>query len=148
MRIRDASSKTPEIVKHCQLTNVVANENPDTWYWGTKPGVYLETDFTEVNKKYIDRIFTDISRYLFRLDWDFPHQAWNYIHSDNEALRGHTANVCAFSDDRVRNGPAFVSQVEQGLANILRIDRKRYCAYRCQSSGHVEIINKTLKKRP
>lgn len=36
------------------------------------------------------------------------------------------------------NGPAFVTQGNQGLASILGIDWKFYCAYRPQNSGQVE----------
>ena len=53
IRIRDANLKKAEFVKNskaCQLNNASANEkNPSTWYWGTKPRVYCETDFMEVN---------------------------------------------------------------------------------------------------
>lgn len=44
------------------------------------------------------------------------------------------------------NGPAFVAQVSQGLAKILGLDWKLHCAYRPQSSGQVERMNRTLKE--
>ena len=44
------------------------------------------------------------------------------------------------------NGPAFVAQVSQGLAIQLGIDWKLHCAYRPQSSGQVERMNRTLKE--
>ena len=44
------------------------------------------------------------------------------------------------------NGPAFVAQVSQGLATQLGIDWKLHCAYRPQSSGQVERMNKTIKE--
>ena len=44
------------------------------------------------------------------------------------------------------NGPAFVAQVNQGLAIQLGIDWKLHCAYRPQSSGQVERMNRTLKE--
>ena len=44
------------------------------------------------------------------------------------------------------NGPAFVAQVSQGLAKILGIDWKLHCAYRPQSSGQVERMNRTIKE--
>ena len=40
------------------------------------------------------------------------------------------------------NGPAFVSQVTKSLG----IDWKLHCAYRPQSSGQVERINRTIKE--
>ncbi|XP_012903440.1 uncharacterized protein LOC101674231 isoform X2 [Mustela putorius furo] len=44
------------------------------------------------------------------------------------------------------NGPAFVSQVSQSVAKLLGIDWKLHCAYRPQSSGQVEIMNRTIKE--
>ena len=44
------------------------------------------------------------------------------------------------------NGPAFVAQVSKGMAIQLGIDWKLHSAYRPQSSGQVERINRTLKE--
>ena len=44
------------------------------------------------------------------------------------------------------NGPAFVSQVSQSVAKLLGIDWKLHCAYRPQSSGQVERMNRTIKE--
>lgn len=44
------------------------------------------------------------------------------------------------------NGPAFVAQVSQGLARQLGINWKLHCAYRPQSSGQVEHMNRTIKE--
>lgn len=44
------------------------------------------------------------------------------------------------------NGPAFVSQVSQGLDKVLDINWKIHCAYCHQSSGQVERMNRTLKE--
>lgn len=44
------------------------------------------------------------------------------------------------------NGPAFVSQVSQSVATLLGIDWKLHCAYRPQSSGQVERMNRTIKE--
>lgn len=44
------------------------------------------------------------------------------------------------------NGPAFVSKVSQGLAEILGTNWKLYCVYLPQSSGQVERMNRTLKE--
>ena len=44
------------------------------------------------------------------------------------------------------NGPAFVSQVSQMVAKSLGIDWKLHCAYRPQSSGQVERMNRTIKE--
>ena len=44
------------------------------------------------------------------------------------------------------HSPAFVAQVGQGLAKILGLNWKLRCAYRPQSSGQVERMNRTLKE--
>ena len=44
------------------------------------------------------------------------------------------------------NGPAFVSQVSQLVAKSLGISWKLHCAYRPQSSGQVERMNRTIKE--
>ena len=44
---------------------------------------------------------------------------------------------------RLDNGPAFVSKVSQGLAEILGTNWKLHCVYHPQSSGQVEKINRT-----
>lgn len=53
--ISGANSKIVEMVKTgkaCQLTNMVDNEkNPASWFRGTKPRLYWETDFTEIKTK-------------------------------------------------------------------------------------------------
>lgn len=44
------------------------------------------------------------------------------------------------------NVPAFVAQISQGLAKIPGFNWKLHCAYRPQSSGQVERMNRTLKE--
>ncbi|AAB86912.1 Pol, partial [Rauscher murine leukemia virus] len=44
------------------------------------------------------------------------------------------------------NGPAFVSKVSQTVADLLGVDWKLHCAYRPQSSGQVERMNRTIKE--
>ena len=43
------------------------------------------------------------------------------------------------------NGPAFVSQIVQGLALALGTKWKLHCKYNPQSSGQVKRMNRTLK---
>ena len=43
-------------------------------------------------------------------------------------------------------GPGFFSKVTQGVALVLGADWKLDCAYRPQSSGQVERMNRTLKE--
>ena len=44
------------------------------------------------------------------------------------------------------NGPAFVSQVSQMVGKSLGIDWILHCAYRPQSSGQAERMNRTIKE--
>ena len=44
------------------------------------------------------------------------------------------------------NGPAFLSQIVQGLPLALGTKCKLHCEYNPQSSGQVERMNRTLKK--
>nr|QLI47671.1 MAG: pol polyprotein [Reticuloendotheliosis virus] len=44
------------------------------------------------------------------------------------------------------NGPAFVAKVTQQLCEALNVSWKLHCAYRPQSSGQVERMNRTLKE--
>lgn len=44
------------------------------------------------------------------------------------------------------NGPAFVSQIVQGVASALGTKWKLHCKYNPQSSGQVERMNRTLKE--
>ena len=44
------------------------------------------------------------------------------------------------------NGPAFVSQIVQGLAQALGMKWKLHCEYNPQSSGQAERMNWTLKE--
>ncbi|XP_058562036.1 uncharacterized protein LOC131498633 [Neofelis nebulosa] len=44
------------------------------------------------------------------------------------------------------NGPAFISQVTQAVAKAVGANCKLHCAYRPQSSGQVERMNRTLKE--
>ena len=44
------------------------------------------------------------------------------------------------------NGPAFVSQIVQGLTQALETKWKLHCEYNPQSSGQVERMNRTLKE--
>ncbi|KAK1339568.1 hypothetical protein QTO34_018121 [Cnephaeus nilssonii] len=57
-------------------------------------------------------------------------------------LRSCWKTSCPGSD----NGPAFVSQVTQAVAKAIGANWKLHCAYRPQSSGQVERMNRTLKE--
>lgn len=44
------------------------------------------------------------------------------------------------------NGPAFTTKMIKSISDVLGINWKLHCAYRPQSSGQVERMNRTLKK--
>ena len=114
---------------------------------GSRPGTYWEVDFTEVKPgkygyKYL-LVFVDTFS-----GWTeaFPtkNETAQIVAKKilEEILPRYGFPVMIGSD----NGPAFVSKVSQGLASILGADWKLHCAYRPQSSGQVERMNRTLKE--
>ncbi|XP_076767284.1 uncharacterized protein LOC143433999 [Arvicanthis niloticus] len=132
----------------CALTNAGSSRHSGgKRLRGDRPGTYWEVDFTEVKparygNKYL-LVFVDVFS-----GWveTFP-------------TKKETANVVAkkiledilprFGVPKVigsDNGPAFVAQVSQGLARQLGINWKLHCAYRPQSSGQVERMNRTIKE--
>ena len=117
-----------------------------TRYRGEKPGQHWETDFTEVRPgKYG-------YRYLLVLVDTFS--GW----MEAFPTKGETATVVTkkILEEIVPrpglpvtmgsdNGPAFVSQIVQGLAQALGTKWKLHCEYNPQSSGQIERMNRTLK---
>ena len=80
------------------------------------------------------------------MDRSLPHQAQN-THTMakkllEEILLRYGMPALLSSD----NGPAFSSQVIKGLSKVPWADWKLHCAYRPQSSGQVEWMNRTLKE--
>lgn len=137
-----------ETCQACALTNAARPyKEQGKRLRGDRPGVYWEVDFTEIKpgrygNKYLLVFIDTFSGWVEA----FP-------------TRTETAQVVAkkileeilprFGVPKVigsDNGPAFVAQVSQGLAMQLGIDWKLHCAYRPQSSGQVERMNRTLKE--
>ncbi|XP_073090762.1 uncharacterized protein [Manis javanica] len=140
-----------EVVKNCvpcQLVNVSKNQAiSGKRLRGDRPGAYWEVDFTEIKPaKY---------GYKYLLVFLDTFSGWT------EAFPTKTETAQTVSKKILEeifprfgipkvigsdNGPAFVAQVSQGLAKILGTDWKLHCAYRPQSSGQVERMNRTLKE--
>lgn len=140
-----------EVVQNCQACALVNPNRPPSLHGkrlrGDRPGAHWEVDFTEITparygNKYL-LVFVDTFSGWVEA---FP-------------TRSETAQVVAkkileeifprFGLPKVigsDNGPAFVAQVSQGLASQLGINWKLHCAYRPQSSGQVERMNRTLKE--
>lgn len=132
----------------CTLTNAARSyQESRKRKQGDRPGVSWEVDFTEIKpgkygNKYLLVFVNTFSGWVEA----FP-------------TKSETAQVVAkkileeilprFGIPKVigsDKGPAFVAQVSQGLASQLGSDWKLHCAYRPQSSGQVERMNRTLKE--
>ncbi|XP_063461834.1 BTB/POZ domain-containing protein KCTD7 isoform X1 [Pan paniscus] len=134
--------------KACQQVNAGATRVPaGIRTRGNRPGTYWEVDFTEIKPHH--------AGYKYLLVFIDTFSGWVEAYP----TRQETAHIVAkkileeifprFGLPKVigsDNGPAFVSQVSQGLARILGINWKLHCAYRPQSSGQVERVNRTIKE--
>jgi transposase InsO family protein len=99
----------------------------------------LEVDFTEVKpcRGY---------RYLLVLVCTYSGWVEAYrTHTEKALLREVTPRYGLPLSIGSDNGPAFVAEIVQSLAKILKIKWKLHTAYRPQSSGKVECMNRTLK---
>nr|UUG66872.1 MAG: pol protein [Gammaretrovirus sp.] len=146
--LRKAAEEIYKDCRACALTNAaVTKYRTGHRLRGDRPGTFWEIDFTEIKparygNKYL-LVFVDTFSGWVEA---FP-------------TRKETASVVAkkileeilprFGIPKVigsDNGPAFVAQVSQGLASQLGINWKLHCAYRPQSSGQVERMNRTIKE--
>lgn len=114
---------------------------------GHRPGTHWGIDFTEVKPglygyKYL-LVFVDTFSGWVEA---FPtkHETASVVAKKllEEILPRYRLPPVLGSD----NGPAFVSQVSQLVAKLLGINWKLHCAYRPQSSGQVERMNRTIKE--
>jgi len=114
---------------------------------GHRPGIHWEIDFTEIKPgmygyKYL-LVFVDTFSGWVEA---FPtkHETAKMVTKKLlEEIFPRYGMPQALGSD---NGPAFVSQVSQLVAKLLGIDWKLHCAYRPQSSGQVERMNRTIKE--
>ncbi|XP_058599814.1 uncharacterized protein LOC131520083 isoform X1 [Neofelis nebulosa] len=134
--------------KTCQLTNARATSNKKgTRLRGTGPGAQWEVDFTKVKPgkygyKYL-LVFTDtFSGWVeaYPTKHETAQMVAKKLLEDILPRYGFPAMI------RSDNGPAFISQVTQAVAKAVGANWKLHCAYRPQSSGQVERINRTLKE--
>ncbi|XP_053446530.1 uncharacterized protein LOC128585432 [Nycticebus coucang] len=142
---------TEEITKTCQPCQLV-NAHPSTATYnkrlrGDRPGSYWEVDFTEIRPakygyKYLQVFIDTFSGWVeaFPTKTETAQIVAKKILED--IIPRYGIPKVLGSD----NGPAFVAQVSQGLAKILGYKWKLHCAYRPQSSGQVERMNRTLKE--
>lgn len=121
--------------------------NPGVRVRGQRPGTHWEIDFTEIKPG------TYGYRYLLVFVDTFS--GWvEAFPTKHETAKVVTKKLLEEIFPRygmpqvlgTDNGPAFVSQVSQLVAKLLGIDWKLHCAYRPQSSGQVERMNRTIKE--
>ncbi|XP_045855713.1 protein NYNRIN-like [Meles meles] len=114
---------------------------------GHRPGTHWEIDFTEIKP--------GMYGYKYLLVFLDTFSGW----AEAFPTKKETANIVAkklleeifprYGMPEVLgsdNGSAFVSQVSQSVAKLLGIDWRLHCAYRPQSSGQVERMNRTIKE--
>ncbi|XP_055463850.1 uncharacterized protein LOC129677215 [Psammomys obesus] len=114
---------------------------------GHRPGTHWEIDFTEVKP--------GLYGYRYLLVFMDTFSGWVEAYpTKHETAKVVTKKLLeeifprygmprALGSD---NGPAFVSRVSKLVATLLGIDWKLHCAYRPQSSGQVERMNRTIKE--
>ncbi|XP_053064806.1 uncharacterized protein LOC128312940 isoform X1 [Acinonyx jubatus] len=150
-RMHQQDTKIEQVVsacKTCQLTNVRATSNKKgTRLRGTRPGAQWEVDFTEVKPgkygyKYL-LVFTDTFSGWVEA-YPTKHEMAQMVAKKllEDILPRYGFPAMLGSD----NGPAFISQVTQAVAKAVGANWKLPCAYRPQSSGQVERMNRTLKE--
>nr|XP_059859231.1 uncharacterized protein LOC132419261 [Delphinus delphis] len=114
---------------------------------GDRPGTYWEVDFTEVRpgrygNKYLLVFIDTFSGWIEA----FPTKKETAAVVAKKILEEIFPRFGAPKVIGSDNGPAFVAQVSQDVARYLGTDWKLHCAYRPQSSGQVERMNRTLKE--
>ncbi|KAK1327392.1 LOW QUALITY PROTEIN: hypothetical protein QTO34_014196 [Cnephaeus nilssonii] len=135
MKLGELADTTVKECKPCQMVNAQPSKlSQGKRLRGDRPGSYWEIDFTEVKP----------ARYRYRYLLVFIDTFSGWVEAF--PTKKETAQVVAKTilEDIF---PRFeVPKVSQGLAKILGLDWKLHCAYRPQSSGQVERINRTLKE--
>ena len=146
--LKSVAQKIIDSCKPCAFTNATkAYREPGKRQRGDHPGVYWEVDFTEVKpgmygNKYL-LVFVDTFSGWVEAFPTKTETAQIVAKKILEEILPRFGIPKVIGSD---NGPAFVAQVSQGLATQLGIDWKLHCAYRPQSSGQVERMNRTLKE--
>nr|XP_038953257.1 protein NYNRIN-like [Rattus norvegicus] len=114
---------------------------------GHRPGIHWEIDFTEIRP--------GMYGYRYLLVFVDTFSGWvEAFPTKHETAKIVTKKLLEEIFPRYGmpqvlgsdNGPAFISRVNQLVAKLLGIDWKLHCAYRPQSSGQVECMNRTIKE--
>lgn len=128
----------------CQLVNASSSRAfKGAYLRGQRPGEYWKADFTEIKptgygNKYLLVFIDTFSRWTETFPYKKKTAQIVAKKMIKELFPWFDLPKVIESDNR----PAFVAQVSQGLAKILGVKWKIYCAYRPQSSGQIKKNNK------
>ena len=144
----EALQQVTEKCKACAQVNAGKTKlGPGARVRGHRPGVHWEVDFTEVKP--------GLYGYKYLLVFIDTFSGWvEAFPTKHETAKVVTKKLLEEIFPRygmpqvlgTDNGPAFVSQISQSVAKLLGITWKLHCAYRPQSSGQVERMNRTIKE--
>ena len=111
------------------------------------PGVYWEIDFIDVKPEKYGYKYLLVSVDAFS-GWDkvFTTKQKTATMVAKKILEKNFPRFGVSKEIVSDNGPAFVSKVSQGLAEILGTNWKLHCVHDPQRSGQVERMNRTLKE--
>ena len=147
-QIHRLAEKVYNNCKACQLVNTHPSKIAQgKRLRGNRPGQHWEVDFTEIKPtkcglKYLLVFIDTFSGWVEA----FPTKRETAQVVVKKLLEGIFPRFGLPQVIGSDNGPAFVAKVSQEVAKILGIDWKLHCAYRPQSSGQVERMNRTIKE--
>lgn len=150
-KVLNLTATVQDIVSRCTAcAKVNISSHPrqmGTRFAGAYPGEHWELDFTEVR--------SSTYNYKYLLVFIDSFSGWVEAYPTRTETAATVAKkllqelIPRFGLPRYLgsdNSPAFTAAVSQILAKALHISWKLHCAYRPQSSGQVERINRTLKE--
>ncbi|CAD7676945.1 unnamed protein product [Nyctereutes procyonoides] len=115
----------------------------------------------EQQTKLSDRQTQNLAKILLATTMDDPQERWRHLKKlasgtgkedgpsppwENPNLNKNQCTYCKEESHWVKSCPNKRSKVTQGVALVLGEDWKLHCAYRPQSSGQLERMNRTLKE--
>ena len=124
----------------CAKVNVKRQSAPEgIRIRGDRPGTHWEVDFTEIRPgKYGNKYLLVFIDTFSGWTEAFPTKRETAQMVVKKILKDIFPRFGLPKVIGSDNGPAFVSQVSQGVAKTLGINWKLHCAYRPQSSGQVK----------
>ncbi|XP_069320380.1 uncharacterized protein [Eulemur rufifrons] len=146
LRFKSQGKTAESIVKDCRVCQVmqpgrIRGTHAGIRERGRRPGLLWEIDFTEVRPgkygyKYLLVMVDTFSGWVEA----FPTKRETALIVAKKMLEEIVPRYGLPESIGSDNGPAFTSQVSQGLARALGADWKLHCAYNPQSSGQVDGV--------